>query len=408
MMFVTQLDEVADASNSEERSNVTDSDLRRYSHLFPDCKVDLRIEVEEIDDYDVFAKWVNQGQSAKIEKVMRMYYNLACCSAYECLKLGEDKLAAKDRWLILATHLREFVTSYHLKASAREGCMRAFPELEFPDAFHQYVQAQHCSPTKAFLKKNPKFLTLDAKRQILLYTGYRVEERCKDCQEAINKLNFKWVDELPSRCSRAVLLAALRRSLWHDECLAGARQSVNARSTVITKTGEPSLKFTKDFTQVDAIEEAYLARMAKMSDECYPFFWVAFLVMGKPAGDCMSPLFNCGLQAKSFSVALGGRAARQKHHRSISEKADSTPLSKRARSSSHSSTPSFSKESDLIRNRQLLQAEVQLLSDMGEVDELRVVQRQLLKALREERASLSTLRAASNTESLLSNSVEEL
>ena len=50
------------------------------------------------------------------------------------------------------------------------------------------------------------------------------------------------------------------------------------------------------------MEDAYSVKMASMTDDWYPDFWVAFLCMGRPAGeDKVSSIFHSGFPTRSFS-----------------------------------------------------------------------------------------------------------
>lgn len=399
-----------DFSESESAQNsvsyAISSSGKRYSHQYPDTTLDIHIEVPEVDDFELFGRWASGPEKQKKERVFRYFYNLACCCAFESLAVTEQRVGSKEKWNILCTKFRTVLTGFPLIESNREGCLKFFPDQTWPDGFLEFCSQQHQKVTQTFLRLNPSMKDATPEDQLMWFTGSRVEDRAKECKEVINnRLNPAWLDTLPSGCTQTAFLIALRRTLWHDFCLDAARQSVRARTTVKLKGGEPSLRLSEEFTRDDAIEAAYVSKMAGMSDEWYPDCWVAFICMGRPAGDQkMSPLFNSGLPTKSFSqglcphdavLATGGRDARRNYHRSLQQ---TTPVRKRKQIDPPSSGSSGSSSVPVeTRVRILLQAEVKVLADMkaggddsSDLEEdLKATRLRLRAALKNERQALT-------------------
>ena len=204
----------------------------------------------ELNDFELFGQWVASARKQRREKVFRLYYNLACCSAWESLAVLEQRVGFMDKWNLLSTKFRDVLSGYPLIEANREGSLKFFPDQTWPEGFLEYCDQQHQRPTNAFLNANPSIRNSGMAEQTVWFTGYRVEEKAKECGDVVNnKLNAAWADSLFSGCSYPVFMIALRKTLWHDFCLDAAKQSVRSRSAVKLKGGEPSLKFSARMMQ---------------------------------------------------------------------------------------------------------------------------------------------------------------
>ena len=219
-------------------------------------------------------------------------------------------------------------------------------------------------------------------------------------------MNLHWVDHLPSGVTDTAHYEELRRSFWHEKCLAAAKQSVNARATVKQKkTGIPSLILTKEYTKEDAREEKYLELMRGMDNTYYPDCWLSFLWLGKPQGDRCSNLFNSGVATRNLTqgltpneavLAIGSRSVRKRFHESVGRGAD-FPTNKRTAAntpqsigSSAASTPdAVGVQKNVIAVIAMLKDEIKLMEELQfEPEEIRVLKLKLLGLLKEARVSI--------------------
>lgn len=219
------------------------------------------------------------------KEMVKALYTLSCSVVFDFVSAQHPTMSTSDLAFACTETFRNHMSTFPLKAYARENLLTFFPGSTWPIKYVQFVNKEMAKkPTKSQLQ-SAAFAGVPQAQHKALRFGMAVKKMSLDTKAFVNMHlgpNYKPEEELPSGHTKEQLLRGIRSSLWaveaHTKATNAMRAAAHRRKSKDPPIPEPPLHQLKI-----AFETARVKTFRKFNNNYYPREFLVFLLFGLPA-----------------------------------------------------------------------------------------------------------------------------
>jgi hypothetical protein len=286
----TALDEsIDDDGDGEEGGEGEDGDVAAGRRRLTQEMI-IRESCEDIDEVGFVVKEWGTGLSALQTKLNVQLFEIFCCLAFEQVYVNSPKVKGDTLQALVADAVTGVRENYRHKTYAVAALFRHVPGGDWPAGVLELIEEKRAkTPTATFLK-GARMQRRDPEAQRKCFFGELILSTAKKvCSVVIGHMNANYVapEDLDSGLGMHDMYFALRRKVLSP-------LDINRLATESIRKG------LKGQARADAIAEKSALMLSTIIyyDRAFrPSGWLAFLVLGKPAGEMWTQV--CGREPAS-------------------------------------------------------------------------------------------------------------